>query len=44
MLIEEQARIREPIHTIMHELKTLEQGPLVGGLFLARVARAGGYG
>lgn len=31
---------------IMHELKTLEQGPLVGGLFLARarVARAGGYG
>jgi len=44
MLIEEQARIHEPIHTIMHELKTLEQGPLVGGLFLAQVARAGGYG
>jgi len=35
---------KEPGHMIMHELKTLEQGPLVGGLFLARVARAGGYG
>jgi hypothetical protein len=44
MLIEEQARIRKPGHTIMHEPKTLEQGPLAGGLFLARVARAGGYG
>jgi hypothetical protein len=44
MLIEEQARIREPGHMIRHELKTLEQGPLVGGLVLAWVARAGGYG